>query len=75
VPLDTPLAHGTAARFVAHRPLELRLRGRLADGETVIPEVDGAVLWPAGPAWLPDPDDLVVLLDSVGALSRSEPED
>jgi hypothetical protein len=75
VPLETHLAHGTAARFVAHRPLELRLRGRLADGETVIPEVDGAVLWPAGPAWLPDPDDLVVLLDSVGALSRSEPED
>jgi hypothetical protein len=75
VPLETPLPHGTAARFVAQCPLELRLRGRLADGETVIPEVGGAVLWPAGPAWLPEPDDLVVLLDSVGALSRSSAEE
>jgi hypothetical protein len=75
VPLETPLPHGTAARFIAQCPLELRLRGRLADGETVIPEVGGGMLWPAGPAWLPDPDDLVVLLDSVGALSRSSAED
>jgi hypothetical protein len=75
VPLETPLPHGTAARFVAQRPLELRLRGRLAGGETVIPEVGGAVLWPTGPAWLPEPDDLVALLDSVGALSRSAAQD
>jgi hypothetical protein len=75
VPLETPLPHGTAARFVAQRPLELRLRGRLADGETVIPEVGGAVLWPTGPAWLPEPDDLVALLDSVGALGRSAAQD
>jgi hypothetical protein len=75
VPLETPLPHGTAARFVTQRPLELRLRGRLAEGETVIPEVGGVLLWPAAPAWLPDSDDLVVLLDSVGALSRSAVED
>ena len=71
VPLETPLPHGTAARFVAQRPLELRLRGRLADGGTVVPEVGGTLLWPAAPAALPDADDLVVLLDSVGALTRS----
>jgi hypothetical protein len=69
--LEAPLPHGTAARFVAQRPLELRLRGRLADGETVVPEVGGILLWPAAPAALPDADDLVVLLDSVGALTRS----
>jgi hypothetical protein len=75
VPLETPLPHGTAARFVAQRPLELRLRGRPAGGETVVPEVGGAVLWPTAPAWLPEPDDLVALLDSVGALGRSAAQD
>jgi hypothetical protein len=62
-------------RAPAERPLELRLRGRLADGETVVPDVGGSVLWPSGPAWLPDADDLVVLLDSVGAPSRAAAED
>jgi hypothetical protein len=71
VPLETPLPHGTAARFVAQRPLELRLRGRLTDRGTVVPEVGGTLLWPAAPAALPAADDLVDLLDSVGALTRS----
>lgn len=71
IPLETPLPHGTAARFVAQRPLELRLRGSLTDGGTVVPEVGGSLLWPAAPAALPDADELVVLLDSVGALTRS----
>lgn len=75
VPLEAPLPHGTAARFVAQRPLELRVRGRLADGETVVPEVGGALLWPTAPAALPDADDLVLLLDSVGALTRSSAGD
>jgi hypothetical protein len=75
VPLETPLPHGTAALFVAHRPLELRVRGHLAEGVTVIPAVGAAVLWPAGPASLPDREELVVLLDSVGALGRSNSDD
>ena len=75
VPLETPLPHGTAARFVGQHPLQLRVRGRLAEGATVIPEAGGTVLWPAGPASLPDRDELVVLLDSVGALGRSERDD
>jgi len=70
VPLEAPLPHGTAALFVATVAPDLRLRGRLAEGETVVAEVGGAVLWPAGPAWLPAPEDLVTLLDSVGALGR-----
>jgi hypothetical protein len=51
------------------------VRGRLAGGETVVVEVGGLVLWPSGPAWLPERDDLVDLLDSVGALSRSGEHD
>jgi hypothetical protein len=75
VPLETPLPHGTAALFVAHRPLELRVRGHLAEGATVLPAVGAAVLWPAGPASLPGREELVVLLDSVGALGRSNSDD
>jgi hypothetical protein len=75
VPLETPLPHGTAARFVGQHPLQLRVRGRLAEGATVVPEAGGTVLWPAGPASLPDREELVVLLDSVGALGRSERDD
>jgi hypothetical protein len=75
VPLEEPLPHGTAARFVAQRPLELRLRGILTDGGTVVPEVGGTLLWPVAPAALPDADELVVLLDSVGALIRSSAGD
>ncbi len=71
VPLEAPLPHGTAALFVANLAPELRLHGRLAEGETVVPELGRAVLWPAGPAWLPDADDLLGILDSVGALDRS----
>jgi hypothetical protein len=73
--LLAPLPHGVAARFASNPGLELRLRGRLAAGETVLAEVGGAVLRPAGPVWLPDTDDLVVLLDSVGALTRSADDD
>lgn len=75
VPLATPLPHGTAARFVTALAPDLRLRGRLAQGETVIAEIGGVVLWPSGPAWLPDRDDLVLILDSVGALGRSDAGD
>ena len=75
VPLQTPLPHGAAARFAGNPGLELRLRGRPVAGETVLAEVGGAVLRPAGPVWLPDTDELVVLLDSVGALTRSADDD
>lgn len=75
VPLEAPLPHGTVARFVAEPVPELRLRGRLAHGETVVPEVGGVPLWPAGPAWRPEPEELVTLLDSVGALGREETAD
>ncbi|MGZ4658435.1 MAG: hypothetical protein ACXVGE_16250 [Blastococcus sp.] len=71
VPLQTPLPHGVAAAFAANPGLGVRVRGRLAEHETVLAEVGGAALRPAGPARRPDDDELVALLDSVGALTRS----
>jgi len=76
-------ADGASGNYVWHweiksvnaKGLELRLRGRAVAGETVLAEVGGAVLRPAGPVWLPDTDELVVLLDSVGALARSADDD
>ena len=70
-PLDTPLPHGIAGLFATSSGVELRLRGRLAAGEFVVADVGGAELRPAGPVWAPDDEQLVSLLDSVGALVRA----
>jgi hypothetical protein len=52
--------------------VELAARGRLAEGEPVVLEVagSGAALFPAGPAFVPDTDTLLLLLDSAGVFSR-----
>lgn len=75
VPLEAPLPHGVAALFAAAGGTELRIRGRLADGETVVPEIGTLTLRPAGPAWRPDTEQLVGLLDSVGTLVRTVDRD
>ncbi len=69
VPLLTPLPHGAARAFPADRALEVRAHGALGDGEAVVVDVPGvdAALTPAGPAWAPGRDDLLVLLDAEAA--------
>jgi hypothetical protein len=74
-PLETPLPHGIAALFAASPGVELRLRGRLAAGEFVVAEVGGKELQPAGRVWAPEDEQLVSLLDSVGALVRATDDD
>jgi hypothetical protein len=71
VPLQSPLPHGIGALFAAAAGVELRVRGRLAAGEFVVAEVGASVLRPAGPAWEPDDEELLELVDSVGAFLRS----
>ncbi|WP_109775823.1 hypothetical protein [Quadrisphaera granulorum] len=73
VPLQAPLPHGAASAFPADRALGIRARGPLRDGEAVVVHVPGvdAALVPAGPAWTPDSDDLLVLLDAETAFRRA----
>jgi hypothetical protein len=71
VPLEAPLPHGTAALATAPGGALLAVRGRLAEGGTVLLAVGGSarVLMPAGPAAVPDEWTLLSLLDSAGTLA------
>lgn len=77
VPLVAPLPHGAAGAFPADRGLGVRARGRLREGEVVVVHVPGidAALVPAGPAWTPDSDDLLVLLDAEHAFRSALDDD
>lgn len=73
VPLRTPLPTGTAAAFAHAGVVALQARGRLGDGEAVVVEAPTPArspLEPADAAWQPDVEELLVLLDSAGSLSR-----
>lgn len=73
VPLRTPLPQGAAATFTSAGGVALHARGRLVEGEAIIVEVPGADprgLQPTGPAWRPDTEELLMVLDSVSALAR-----
>jgi len=77
VPLLTPLPQGTAGAFPADRALEVRAHGALSDAQAVVVHVPGltAALTPAGPAWAPDGDELLMLLDAEAAFRGVVDED
>jgi len=77
VPLLTPLPHGTTHAFPADRALEVHAHGAVSDGEAVVVDVPGvnAALTPAGPAWAPDRDELLMLLDAEAAFTDALGED
>jgi hypothetical protein len=77
VPLLTPLPHGSARAFPTDRALEVRAHGTFNDGEAVVVDVPGvnAALTPAGPAWAPDSDELLMLLDAEAAFIDAVDED
>ena len=77
VPLDTPLPHGTAARWTAGDGVALSVRGPLAEGGTVLLELPGAgrPLMPSGPVTEPDEWTLLSVLDSAGALTLAADAD
>jgi hypothetical protein len=77
VPLLTPLPHGSARAFPTDRALEVRAHGTFSDGEAVVVDVPGvnAALTPAGPAWAPDSDELLMLLDAEAAFIDAVDED
>ena len=69
VALLAPLPHGAARAFPADRPLQVRSHGAVSDGEAVVVDVPGidAALVPAGQAWTPDSEELLMLLDPEAA--------
>lgn len=72
VPVRTPLPHGSVSAFPLGEGLRLHVRGELVDGTAVVAELPGGqVLRPAGPAWHPEPGELLVILDSAGGLAGS----
>ena len=77
VPLLTPLPHGAARAFPSDRALKVRAHGLLSDGEAVVVDVPGvnAALTPAGPAWAPDSDELLMLIDAEAAFTHVLDED
>ena len=77
VPLLTPLPHGAARAFPADRALEVRAHGALSDGEAVVVDVPGvnAALIPAGSAWAPDSEELLMLIDTEAAFIHALDED
>jgi hypothetical protein len=77
VPLLTPLPHGAARAFPVDRALEVQAHGALSDGEAVVVDVPGvdAALVPAGSAWAPGNDELLMLIDAEAAFIRALEED
>jgi len=68
VALRTPLPPGAAVAFCSATAVPLRVRGQLRQGAAVVVDLPGphpATVWPSAPAWRPEPEDLLVVLDTV----------
>jgi hypothetical protein len=63
---------GTRALF-AVGPVQVQVLGRLAEHEAVVLRLGEHLLQPAGTLWRPGTEELYELLDSTGALARSQP--
>ena len=70
--LQLPLPLGTSASFPSDQAREVRLHGRLETGAAVAVQLNQSWLLPSYPAFLPDPEDLQLLLDSASLLDEED---
>ncbi|MGN6598241.1 MAG: hypothetical protein ACTHMW_02995, partial [Actinomycetes bacterium] len=77
VPVTAPLPQGAAAAFPSDSGRDVLIRGVLGDGAAVVVDVPGIAgsLWPAAPAWHPDGEELLLVLDPAAVLGHAVGED